>query len=164
MRPCRRIASNARFTSVAGIGLKGGDIFLAETAPSSIRRIKVASGAVSTLADTVDGLSFPSSVSSDGAYVYTEGLNATDASLPAIVQRVSIATGAVTAVTDPTGRHPITYANRTASSTNVAGQRSVPGRDLRHRGVNDGHNYFIDGTGLGVITDAKVPRSCRSVT
>jgi hypothetical protein len=151
-------ASNARFASVAGIGLHGGDIFLAEIAPSSIRRIKVASGAVSTLADGADGLSFPSSVSSDGTYVYTEGLSATDASLPAIIQRVSIATGAVTAVTDPTGRHPITYANRTASTTNVADSAPFHGVIYDIVASNDGHNvYFIDGTGLGVITDAKAP-------
>ena len=145
-------AATARFAFGGLMGIHGDDLFVAES-PSGIRRVKVSTGAVSTV--TSAGLSYPGDVSSDGTYVYTTSRRPPLPYVPTDIVKVSIATGAVTVLT---GQHPLTYSARAASTTTAGDSVPTGGYVRGVTALHGGHDiYFLNQTGVGLLTDAKVP-------
>jgi hypothetical protein len=144
-------ATTARFLGGSPMGIYGDDLFVTEW-PSTIRRVKVSTGAVSTVASS--GLSYPGDVSSDGTFVYTTSRPPL-VYAPTDVVKVSVATGAVTVLT---GQYPLTYAARPASTTAAGDSLRQGGYVTSVTALHGGHDiYFLNQTGVGLLTDAKVP-------
>jgi hypothetical protein len=147
-------ATTARFVTGGPMGSHGDDLVILDQR-NVLRRVDLGSGAVSTVADASDGLSYPDDVSTDGTYAYLNSFSTTDVRDPTKVMKVSMLTGEVTVLT---GDAPLAYANQPASATR--GGDCIP---YEHELTNviampGGHHvYFLNETGVGLITDAKVP-------
>jgi hypothetical protein len=130
-----------------GITIDGGNLYLADRANEAIRKIDIATGAVTTFIGHGGPLFYdaPLDVVTDGTDLYvSDGTG---------IFRAPLAT----AVEEPiTGTFPsITYRPQLVSATR-------PYEDLVLEsglalGAGGHHLYFTNRTGVGVITDAKVP-------
>jgi len=81
------IRSEARFNYPGGISTEGTNLYVADTFNGAIRKIVIATGAVSTLAGAAAGINAPSGVAIDGANLYVADLFD--------IKKVVIATGQV---------------------------------------------------------------------
>ena len=90
----------ARFNDPSGIAVDGGNLFVADTRNHTIRRVAIATGAVTTLAGVAASLSAPISIASDGAgNLFVADVN------DAVVRKVVIATRAVTTLAGIAGQY-----------------------------------------------------------
>jgi sugar lactone lactonase YvrE len=100
--------ADARFRRPYGIARNGADLYVTDSFNHTIRKVAIATGAVTTPAGTAGAIGFADGTGADAKFVYPYGIAADGANVyladeNSAIRRMGIATGTVTTLAGPLG-------------------------------------------------------------